>query len=104
MTSSVSQASQISGIWDYAALIDDHDHAPSQGEAPTKAQVQAQTQTQTILAVHTCSDAQAQSQGQPGKGEKGHPGGGVDREVAFTDAESIPDMELGRDSVFEHAL
>ncbi|WVO24094.1 uncharacterized protein IAS62_005458 [Cryptococcus decagattii] len=85
MTSSISQASQISGIWDYAALIDDHDHASSQ-------------------AVHTCSDAQAQSQGRPGKGEKGHPGGGADRDVAFTDAESIPDMELGRDSVFEHAL
>ncbi|OWZ69375.1 hypothetical protein AYX14_05243 [Cryptococcus neoformans] len=64
MTSSVSQASQLSGVWDYAALIDDPDHASSQNEAPAQGQAQTQTQNQTTSVVHTRSEAKTQGQGQ----------------------------------------
>lgn len=104
MTSSVSQASQISGVWDYAALIDDRDHTSPQDEIFTRDQ--ARTQSRTTSAVHTRNEAKAkaQGQGQQGKGEKVHPDGDMAREMAFEDAESVPDMVLDRDSVFEHAL
>lgn len=106
MTSSVSQASQISGVWDYAALIDDRDHTSPQDEIFTRDQVQTQTQSRTTSAVHTRNEAKAKAQGQrqQGKGEEVHPDGDMAREMAFEDAESVPDMVLDRDSVFEHAL
>lgn len=81
MTSSVSQASQLSGVWDYAALIDDPDHASSQNEAPAHGQAQTQTQNQTTSVVHTRSEAKTQGQGQQGKGKEAHPHGNTGRKM-----------------------